>query len=115
VLNVWKNVRRYAQDGFTSVIHGKVHHEETRATASQATAYPDGHYLIVRDRDEAKIACDFIRAGSATGAAAFVARFADAVSTGFEPVAHLERIGCANQTTMLMAESLAIGEMFRQA
>ena len=30
VLNVWKNVRRYAQDGFTSVIHGKVHHEETQ-------------------------------------------------------------------------------------
>ena len=24
VLNVWKNVRRYAEDGFTSVIHGKV-------------------------------------------------------------------------------------------
>ena len=24
VLNVWKNVVRYAQDGFTSVIHGKV-------------------------------------------------------------------------------------------
>ena len=53
VLNVWKNVRRYAQDGFTSVIHGKVHHEETRATASQATQYPDGHFLIVRDEAEA--------------------------------------------------------------
>src|SRR5215471_3943444 len=32
VLNVWKNVRRYAQEGFTSVIHGKMRHEETRAT-----------------------------------------------------------------------------------
>ena len=45
VLNVWKNVRRYAQDGFTSVIHGKVQHEETRATASQALQYPGGQYL----------------------------------------------------------------------
>ena len=36
VLNVWKNVKRYAQDGFTSIIHGKVWHEETQATASQA-------------------------------------------------------------------------------
>src|SRR6187399_1803821 len=53
VLNVWKNVRRYAEDGFTSVIHGKVHHEETLATASQAAARPNGHYLIVRDREEA--------------------------------------------------------------
>src|SRR3954470_13424562 len=40
VLNVWKNVVRYAQDGFTSVIHGKIKHEETRATASQALKYP---------------------------------------------------------------------------
>jgi 4-hydroxy-3-methylbut-2-enyl diphosphate reductase len=113
VLNVWKNVRRYAQDGFTSVIHGKVHHEETRATASQATAYPNGHYLIVRDREEAQIACDFIRHGGE--AAAFSAQFAEAVSEGFDAGQHLQRIGCANQTTMLMAESLAIGEMFREA
>ena len=47
--------------------------------------------------------------------AAFLARFAEAVSAGFDPAAHLQRIGCANQTTMLMAESLEIGEMFRRA
>ena len=113
VLNVWKNVRRYAQDGFTSVIHGKVSHEETRATASQATQYPGGHYLIVRDQDEAGAACDFIRDGG--DPAAFVARFGDALSAGFDAARHFERIGCANQTTMLMSESLRIGEMFRQA
>ena len=50
VLNVWKNVARFAQDGFTAVIHGKVHHEETRATASQALKYPGGHYLVVLDQ-----------------------------------------------------------------
>jgi len=113
VLNVWKNVRRYAQDGFTAVIHGKVHHEETRATASQATDYPDGHFLIVRDHAEARLACDYIRHGG--DSAAFVAHFGDALSTGFDPARHLERVGCANQTTMLMSESLEIGEMFRKA
>jgi 4-hydroxy-3-methylbut-2-en-1-yl diphosphate reductase len=113
VLNVWKNVRRYAQDGFTAVIHGKVSHEETRATASQATQYQGGHFLIVRDEAEAQIGCDFIRQGG--DPAAFVARFGDAVSPGFDPGQHLERVGCANQTTMLMSESLKIGEMFRQA
>jgi len=113
VLNVWKNVRRYAQDGFTAVIHGKVRHEETRATASQATAYPNGHYLVVRDRDEAAIACDFIRHGGDAGA--FVARFGESLSPGFDPAEHLARVGCANQTTMLMSESLEIGEMFKQA
>src|SRR5438128_2726675 len=44
VLNVWKNVKRYAEDGFTSVIHGKHWHEETRATASQALHAGVGHY-----------------------------------------------------------------------
>jgi len=113
VLNVWKNVRRYAQEGFTAVIHGKVHHEETLATASQATQYAGGHFLVVHDRDEAEIACDFIRHGG--DPAAFVARFGDAVSPGFDPIQQLQRIGCANQTTMLMSESLQIGEQFRRA
>ena len=113
VLNVWKNVRRYAQDGFTSVIHGKVRHEETRATASQATQTPGAHFLVVRDREEAAIGCDFIRHGG--DPAAFIARFGEAVSPGFDPESHLTRVGCANQTTMLMSESLEIGEMFRAA
>ena len=60
MLNVWKNVKRYAQDGFTSVIHGKHWHEETRATASQAVQIRGGHYLVVLDRDEAGLVCDFI-------------------------------------------------------
>jgi len=113
VLNVWKNVRRYAQDGFTSIIHGKVKHEETRATASQALRYENGHYLVVLDRAEAQIVCDFIR--DPRDPAALLDRFRDAVSPGFDPARHLDRVGCANQTTMLMTESLEIGEMFRQA
>jgi 4-hydroxy-3-methylbut-2-en-1-yl diphosphate reductase len=113
VLNVWKNVTRYAQDGFTAIIHGKVKHEETRATASQALRYPGGRYLVVLDRDEAVIACDYIRHGG--DRKAFLARFDEAASPGFNPDVDLERVGCANQTTMLMSESLAIGEMFREA
>src|SRR5262249_27789611 len=113
VLNVWKNVRRYAQDGFTSVIHGKVRHEETRATASQATQVPGGHYLIVRDEAEAERVCRFIRAPE--DSQGFLGYFGEAMSPGFDPERHLERVGCANQTTMLMSESLKVGEMLRQA
>ena len=113
VLNVWKNVRRYAADGFTSVIHGKYWHEETQATASQAIDASGGHYLVVLDRAEAQIACDYIRRGG--DRTAFLARFERAVSTNFDPDLHLQRIGCANQTTMLSSESLEIGEMFRAA
>jgi 4-hydroxy-3-methylbut-2-enyl diphosphate reductase len=118
VLNVWKNVRRYAQDGFTSIIHGKHWHEETRATASQALQVPGGQYLVVLDKAEAALVCDFIAAAPAPGSQARQAlldRFRDACSPGFDPDRHLDRIGCANQTTMLSTESFAIGEMFRAA
>jgi 4-hydroxy-3-methylbut-2-en-1-yl diphosphate reductase len=110
VLNVWKNVRRYTEGGYTSVIHGKVWHEETQATASQAVAC-GGRYLVVFNDSETQVVCDYIRNGG--DAHAFLARFADAMSPGFDPDRDLERIGLANQTTMLMSESLAIGEMLK--
>jgi len=72
VLNVWKNVRRYAEGGFTSVIHGKVWHEETQATASQAVQY-GGKYVVVFDGAETEIVCDYIRRGG--DRVAFLDRF----------------------------------------
>ena len=113
VLNVWKNVKRYSEDGYTAVIHGKYWHEETRATASQALHAGRGAYLVVLDRAEAATVCDYIRHGGR--ADTLLQRFEHAVSPGFDPDTHLQRVGCANQTTMLSSESLEIGEMFRQA
>jgi 4-hydroxy-3-methylbut-2-enyl diphosphate reductase len=112
VLNVWKNVRRYAEGGYTSVIHGKVWHEETQATASQAVEH-GGRYLVVFDEREAEAVCDYIRTGGDRDA--FLARFAGAVSPLFEPDRDLQRIGLANQTTMLMSESLEIERMLKAA
>jgi len=109
VLNVWKRVESYARDGFTSLIHGKYYHEETRATASQAEKYEGGQYLIVRNIDEAGLVCDFIE--GRLSAPALVERFAHAASPNFHPERDLRRIGVANQTTMLARESLAIGEL----
>ena len=113
VLNVWKNVKRYAAEGYTAIIHGKYWHEETRATASQALHAGGGAYLVVLDRAEAATVCDYIRSGGS--ASSLLRQFEHAVSPGFDPATHLQRVGCANQTTMLSSESLAIGEMFRQA
>jgi 4-hydroxy-3-methylbut-2-en-1-yl diphosphate reductase len=110
VLNVWKNVRRYAEGGYTSVIHGKVWHEETQATASQAVGH-GGHYLVVFDNREAEAVCEYIRSGG--DREAFLARFGGAVSPLFEPDRDLQRIGLANQTTMLMSESLEIERMLK--
>jgi 4-hydroxy-3-methylbut-2-enyl diphosphate reductase len=108
VMNVWKNVERYARTGFTSVVHGKYWHEETKATVSRS-----GHYLVVRDMDEALVVCRYIeRRGEREE---FLRRFEKAISSGFDPDLHLERIGLANQTTMLSSESLAIADALRQA
>ncbi len=108
VLNVWKRVDGYARDGFTALIHGKYYHEETRATASQARKYPDGHYIVVRNMEEAQLVCGFIE--GTVDAATIGTHFREAISPGFDPDRHLRRIGVANQTTMLARESLAIGE-----
>jgi 4-hydroxy-3-methylbut-2-enyl diphosphate reductase len=113
VLNVWKNVERFARAGHTALIHGKYAHEETRATASRACSHPGGHFLIVRDMEEASLACDYIEHGGDRDA--FLSHFGAAVSPGFDPDQHLSRIGCANQTTMLSSESLAIAERVRTA
>jgi 4-hydroxy-3-methylbut-2-en-1-yl diphosphate reductase len=69
--------------------------------------------LVVNDKAEAGIICDYIRGRGERDAV--LAKFKDAVSPGFNPDTDLARIGLANQTTMLMSESLEIGEMFRAA
>jgi 4-hydroxy-3-methylbut-2-enyl diphosphate reductase len=112
VLNVWKNVRRYAEGGYTAVIHGKVWHEETQATASQAVEY-GGRYLVLFNAAEAEVLCECIRNGG--DPAAVLARFPNAVSAGFDPERDLQRVGLANQTTMLMSESLEIEQMLKAA
>jgi 4-hydroxy-3-methylbut-2-enyl diphosphate reductase len=113
VLNVWKRVDSYAKDGYTAIIHGKHYHEETKATASQVTKYPGGRYLVVFDMDEARAVCDYIERGGESGPLA--ERFGHAVSEGFDFGRDLNRVGLANQTTMLSGESLAIANEVRQS
>jgi 4-hydroxy-3-methylbut-2-enyl diphosphate reductase len=116
VLVVWKRVESYARDGFTAVIHGKYTHEESRATASQVNKHPGGKYLIVKNMEEAKLVCDYIakRPGHLSRDA-FYEHFKDKATEGFDPDRALEKIGIANQTTMLANESLAIGAKIREA
>ncbi len=106
----------YAKDGYTAVIHGKYQHEESRATASQVLRHEQGKYLIVRDMAETEIVCDFImEKPDALSSQAFLERFKDRTTPGFDPDVDLAQIGVANQTTMLASESLAIGARIRQA
>ena len=116
VLNVWKRVESYARDGFTALIHGKYTHEESRATASQATRYPQGRYIIVRDMAEARLVLNYIEQNEgALAREAFQQHFRHKASPGFDPDVDLQRIGVANQTTMLATESLAIAAAVRRS
>jgi 4-hydroxy-3-methylbut-2-en-1-yl diphosphate reductase len=109
VLNVWKRVDQYARDGYTALIHGKYFHEETKATASQVYRHPNGRYIIVLNMAEARLVMNYIeRTADALSRDEFIELFAARASPGFDPDRDLERIGCANQTTMLAGESLAI-------
>jgi 4-hydroxy-3-methylbut-2-en-1-yl diphosphate reductase len=109
VLNVWKRVEQYARDGFTALVHGKNHHEETRATASQVYRWPEGRFIVVRDLAETRLVLDYLEgAPGALSRAAFLDHFQGKTSPGFDPDLHLERIGVANQTTMLSGDSLEI-------
>src|SRR4029453_17949139 len=72
-----------------------------------------GRYLVLFNGAEAQIVCDYIRRGG--DPASVLARFPNAVAAGFDPERDLQRVGLANQTTMLMSESLEIEQMLRAA
>jgi len=114
VMSVWKRVRSYARDGFTSIIHGKASHEETRATSSRALGDAgNGHYLVVLTLDDVEAVCSYIRSGGDSDA--FLKRFEGGLSPDFDPNLHLTRIGVANQTTMLKSETEEIQRRLQQA
>lgn len=115
VMSVWKRVRQYAKNGFTSIIHGKASHEETRATSSRAMGDDGmGNYLVVLTLADVDYVCDYIRNGG--DREAFLKRFpAGAHSMGFDPDLHLTRVGVANQTTMLKSETEEVQHRLRQA
>jgi 4-hydroxy-3-methylbut-2-en-1-yl diphosphate reductase len=116
VMSVWKRVRGYAKGGFTSIIHGKASHEETRATSSRALGDDgNGHYLVVLTLADVDYVCDYIRKGG--DRQAFLDRFsaASACSQGFDPELHLKCIGVANQTTMLKSETEEIQRRLKLA
>jgi 4-hydroxy-3-methylbut-2-enyl diphosphate reductase len=113
VMSVWKRVTQNAKEQFTSIIHGKAKHEETKATSSRATAHGGGHYLVVLNLPETDYVCNHIRNGG--DKAEFLAKFAGKHSPGFDPERHLESIGVANQTTMLRTETEEIQRRLRQA
>lgn len=107
VAKVWNTVEKHKKVAYTSIIHGKYNHEETIATSSFA-----GTYLIVLNLQEAEYVANYILSGG--DKAEFMAKFSRSCSEGFDPDRDLERVGIANQTTMLKGETEQIGKLFER-
>lgn len=107
VSKVWNTVEKHKKVAYTSIIHGKYKHEETVATSSFA-----GKYLIVLNLQEAQYVADYILKGG--NREEFLEKFAKACSAGFDPDKDLEKVGIANQTTMLKGETEKIGKLFER-
>lgn len=114
VIQVWRRVRGYASQGITSIIHGKVRHEESMATASQSRGKDGkGQFIVIFSEADALMLADYILGRG--NKEAFMSHFADSISEGFDPDIHLGEIGMANQTTMLKSETAHIQDMLRAA
>jgi len=107
VSKVWNSVEKHKKKSYTSIIHGKYHHEETVATSSFAEKY-----LVVLNLEEAQYVANYILQGG--DKEAFLEKFAQASSPGFDPDVDLDKIGIANQTTMLKSETEQIGKLFER-
>jgi len=106
VEKVWKAARRYAQEGYTVIIHGKSEHEEAKATFSNSSSY--GPALIIRNMEHARRLAEIIQAETSKKAALLEASFAGLYSDDFDPTRDLEKIAVVNQTTLLRNETLII-------
>jgi 4-hydroxy-3-methylbut-2-enyl diphosphate reductase len=104
---VWNRVEKHKKADFTSIVHGKYNHEETIATSSYAK-----RYLVVLGMQEAEYVANYILHGG--DRQEFLHKFRKATSPNFDPDRDLERLGVANQTTMLKGETEAIGKLFER-
>ena len=107
VSKVWNSVEKHKKRDYTSIIHGKYNHEETIATSSFADKY-----LVVLNLEQANYVSNYILNGG--DKEEFMTKFKNSHSLNFDPDQDLERIGIANQTTMLKSETEQIGKLFER-
>ncbi len=113
VIKPHKRTLKFIREGFTTVIHGTVGHDETRATCSLVRD-AGGHYAVVHDLDEASWLGRFL-AGEIAAAELRAGLHPGALSPGLDPERDLRRIGIINQTTMLASESRQVARILRGA
>lgn len=110
VEKVWNRSEQLGEENYTTIIHGKYYHEETRATFSHSIKTSPA--VIVRDIDETKFLSEVILGEKS--AEEFYKFFDGKYSPGFNSQKDLERVGVVNQTTMLASETQAIADYLKR-
>jgi 4-hydroxy-3-methylbut-2-enyl diphosphate reductase len=111
VEKVWNRSEKLGSDQHTIIIHGKVDHEETRATFSHSAQ--NAPSIVVKDILEAAYLCQIIL--GQRPADDFYTLFDGKFTQGFDVNKDLAKIGVVNQTTMLATETQEITDMLRNA
>ena len=109
VEKVWKESHKLGENNFTIIIHGKHNHEETRATFSHSDS--SGPSLIIKDIKEAEF-LEKVILGIASKEE-FYKVFKNRYSKNVDIIAHLDKIGVVNQTTMLATETQEIADFLK--
>ena len=105
VSKVWNRSKAIAKQGFTTIIHGKANHEETRSTFSRAKKY--GPAIIVETMDDVHNLCTLIKDNQNEKSILFENK----ISPKFDFNTDLKKVGVVNQTTMLASETKKIIEL----
>ena len=108
---VWKRSKSLGEKDYTVIIHGKIDHEETRATFSHASEH--AHSLVIQNMDEAKLLAEVINSDDPD--AVFENYFGHLKNRtpGFKASEHLKKVGVVNQTTMLATETKTIAAFIK--
>ncbi len=110
VEKVWNRSEQLGKQNYTIIIHGKHHHEETRATFSHTIN--NSPSVIIRNIEETKMLGSIIL-GERTKEE-FYEIFDGKFSRDFDVQKDLKRIGVVNQTTMLAEETQAIADYLKK-
>jgi 4-hydroxy-3-methylbut-2-enyl diphosphate reductase len=109
VEKVWNRAEAIAKNKYSIVVHGKPHHEETRATFSHSAV--NAPTVVVTDMNETIELAKYINGEKPLQN--FYEEFAGRFSEGFNVEKDFERIGVVNQTTMLASDTQAIADYLK--
>ncbi len=109
VEKVWTRSSSLGKEDYTVVIHGKVKHEETKATFSHAKENTPA--IIVRDIEETNTLIKILK--GKIQKEEFYKLFKGKHSEGFDINNDLVKIGVVNQTTMLASETQEISDQLK--